>query len=96
MTYYISGRSGDSYIDKSIHHDEECPALQDGDGSTRPISEAAIEQHKGITFCPECEPLGNDVDDAGDDGDETCNVTKADGEVCGRDLPCQYHSYHHD
>lgn len=34
----------------------------------------------------------------GDDGDETatdggtCEVVKGDGEVCGRDLPCQYHS----
>lgn len=26
------------------------------------------------------------------DVDETCNVEKSDGEVCGRDLPCQYHS----
>lgn len=30
------------------------------------------------------------------DGDaayfETCDVVKQDGEVCGRDLPCRYHS----
>jgi hypothetical protein len=25
-------------------------------------------------------------------GGDTCRVEKADGEVCGRDLPCQYHS----
>lgn len=24
--------------------------------------------------------------------DATCDVEKADGEVCGRDLPCAYHS----
>lgn len=23
---------------------------------------------------------------------ETCDVVKADGEVCGRELPCPYHS----
>ena len=23
---------------------------------------------------------------------ETCDVVKSDGEVCGRELPCQYHS----
>jgi len=24
--------------------------------------------------------------------EQTCDVVKHDGEVCGRDLPCQYHS----
>lgn len=24
--------------------------------------------------------------------DETCDVVKSDGERCGRDLPCPYHS----
>lgn len=26
------------------------------------------------------------------DEPETCEVVKSDGELCGRDLPCQYHS----
>jgi len=26
-----------------------------------------------------------------EDGSETCQVVKSDGEVCGRELPCQYH-----
>jgi hypothetical protein len=26
------------------------------------------------------------------DGAETCQVEKSDGEICGRDLPCPYHS----
>ena len=26
------------------------------------------------------------------DGTETCQAIKSDGEVCGRDLPCPYHS----
>lgn len=29
---------------------------------------------------------------AGDDTAETCDTVKADGEVCGRELPCPYHS----
>lgn len=27
-----------------------------------------------------------------DESPGTCDVVKADGEVCGRDLPCPYHS----
>jgi hypothetical protein len=28
----------------------------------------------------------------GDPDTETCDTVKADGEVCGRELPCPYHS----
>lgn len=32
-------------------------------------------------------------DDADSDADsETCDVVKSDGDVCGRTLPCRYHS----
>lgn len=34
--------------------------------------------------------VDGDGADAGDAG--TCQEVKNDGEVCGRDLPCQYHS----
>lgn len=35
-----------------------------------------------------------DVDAAAllDHGAATCDAVKSDGEVCGRELPCQYHS----
>lgn len=35
-----------------------------------------------------------EVDADADSGQETdtCTVVKSDGEVCGRELPCQYHS----
>jgi len=36
------------------------------------------------------EPSALRVD--GDSGGETCDTVKQDGEVCGRDLPCPYHS----
>lgn len=48
---------------------------------------------------PEQEPDDADADEAAEAGDsetedaaETCSAVKQDGEVCGRDLPCQYHS----
>lgn len=35
----------------------------------------------------------DDEDEEGADGEsETCQTVKSDGEVCGRDLPCPYHS----
>jgi hypothetical protein len=39
-----------------------------------------------------CEELGGfeRVDD--EDSTDTCEVMKSDGDVCGRDLPCPYHS----
>ena len=37
--------------------------------------------------------LGVDPDGTGGDEDaETCGTEKGDGEVCGRPLPCAYHS----
>lgn len=36
---------------------------------------------------------GADADPDGSEGEgaDTCEETKNDGEVCGRDRPCQYH-----
>lgn len=34
---------------------------------------------------------GVDADDLRVDETATCDVVKSDGEVCGRELPCQYH-----
>lgn len=38
--------------------------------------------------------VGEETDDGPTGGDEsgTCTEVKTDGEVCGRDLPCPYHS----
>jgi len=40
------------------------------------------------------ERVDDGEDDPSDDGDGagTCEVVKSDGEVCGRELPCAYHS----
>jgi hypothetical protein len=34
----------------------------------------------------------DDTDTQVDDQPDTCDTVKADGEVCGRELPCPYHS----
>lgn len=34
----------------------------------------------------------NEDDSEPEGDDETCQVEKSDGEICGRELPCQYHS----
>jgi len=36
--------------------------------------------------------LGADDADAGGGPADTCDAVKLDGEVCGRDLPCPYHT----
>ena len=41
----------------------------------------AINRDIDLPACPECT-----------DESATCDVVKSDGEVCGRELPCQYHS----
>jgi len=35
---------------------------------------------------------GGDGDSDEDSNAETCQAVKTDGEVCGRELPCAYHS----
>lgn len=39
-----------------------------------------------------CDANGFDVSDVMVDDADTCEVVKTDGEVCGRDKPCPYHS----
>lgn len=34
----------------------------------------------------------SDVEADADSGGETCTTVKSDGEVCGRELPCPYHT----
>lgn len=36
--------------------------------------------------------VDEDADQPAGDEPETCDVVKSDGEVCGRSLPCQYHT----
>lgn len=81
--YYFEGETGGE-VSGPFHSDTDCPELGD---SVRPISESVIDIDER-EFCPECVPLSNDS--GGESG--KCDVVMSNGEVCGRDLPCSYHS----
>jgi len=75
MTYYFEGRSGESFTDKTLHADYGCPKLGE---SVRLLAESSVTAEQ--PRCPECT-----------DTEDTCEVVKADDEVCGRERPCPYH-----
>lgn len=78
MTHWYHGRSGDSFTDATIHADRDCPDL---DAPTMPVT-AGVLDDIDADRCPACDP----------EADDTCDVLKNDGDVCGRSLPCRYHS----
>lgn len=87
MAYYYEGRDKASFVEATIHHAEDCPELG---GPVRPIAEESVKSLEDPDYCPDCSPL--DSDSGSDSAPETCETVKADGEVCGRELPCPYHS----
>jgi hypothetical protein len=75
--YYAILANGESYLGATIHRRRDCP-----DANTRPVGKPSVDSHAAdVTYCPDCTDRGTD----------TCEVVKADGEVCGRDRPCAYH-----
>jgi hypothetical protein len=54
---YFRGRSGESYQDKPVHQDPDCPELWDGDtqGGIRPLADADRIDIDGQR-CPLCFP----------------------------------------
>jgi len=87
--YHYRGSTGDSFMDATIHADEECI-----DGQARPIADSTVEAVEAdLDFCGECVGNGSKSDDGGEpEAESTCEVVMNNGEVCGRDLPCSYHS----
>lgn len=76
---YYAVRETESYADVTLHADRDCP-----DGPVRAVPNSVDGEP-----CHEC------MADAADEDleePETCQVVKADGEICGRTLPCRYHS----
>lgn len=73
---YYAVRYTSDYSDVTLHTDRGCP-----DGPVRAVPNSVDGEP-----CPEC------MADAVDDEPETCQTVKADGEICGRTLPCRYHS----
>lgn len=55
------------------------------DGTVTLPSANAVEQ---LARAYDLSPVDLQLEDDGD----TCEVVKQDGEVCGRELPCPYHS----
>ena len=70
---------------------ETVPVDRSGDTATFTTTDGSAVEAFARAYGVTAEDLV--VDDAGDDGESgTCDVVKSDGEVCGRDLPCPYHS----
>jgi hypothetical protein len=86
MGYYYTGRDGASFTDATIHTDADCCP-----DPTRPIAESSIDADTA-DFCADCATGNTTASDGDDSATDTCDVVKADDEVCGRDLPCPYHS----
>lgn len=84
MPRYRHPRADDGHPPAQIHVSRGHKAAVADDGTFEapaPVAEAIARDH------------GVDVSEmaVGDDT-ETCDVVKQDGDVCGRDLPCPYHS----
>lgn len=56
-----------------------------------PLDRASPPNRYECRECLEQYDLSED-DEGSDDESGTCDVVKSDGEVCGRELPCRYHS----
>lgn len=76
MTHYFSGQSGESFVDKTLHADADCEELSE---PVRPLADSSVSDEQAR--CPTCAGERN-----------TCDTVKADGDVCGRELPCPYHT----
>jgi len=83
VQYWFDGETGGT-VSGPFHKGRDCSEL---DGRGRPVQESVLELDS-VELCPECNPLSIDSD--GDSG--TCTEVMDNGEVCGRDLPCRYHS----
>jgi len=85
--------------------DRDCPlpaAVTCPDGETRTLdSDGTVDVPEDVAValadawagCYDVPPDGLlEHDDSDDEDAGTCEVVKNDDEVCGRDLPCPYHS----
>lgn len=84
--YYYDGGPFDS---ATIHRDKNCSELEDA----HPLADSTVESIDADR-CPECmdAEAQSESESKESEESETCEVVKSDGEVCGRDLPCGYHS----
>lgn len=92
MAYFVALANGRSWLDETIHTAADCAELPEE--GVRPVGEASVENHaEEVEWCVACDPFGDDSAGGSPDSDgDTCQVVKNDGDVCGRELPCGYHS----
>lgn len=74
---------------------------EDEDGRYVGVAEQhadAVADYLGVTLADTSEDEEDedpddeaDAEDADEEEPDTCQVEKADGDVCGRERPCQYH-----
>lgn len=81
--YYFEGETG-GQVSGPFHTERDCPELSE---SVRPIHAELVDLDER-EVCSECVPLQSDSESESG----TCDVVMNSGEVCGRDLPCPYHS----
>lgn len=56
MPYYYCGRSGDSFVDATMHTTDDCLALDD---PVRPVAESSVDAD-ATEWCPDCGLKGDD------------------------------------
>ena len=67
-------------------------AVQLGDEQVVLDSDGCFESEDDRAVERLADAYGTTPEDMRVDDGETCEVVKADGDVCGRELPCPYHS----
>lgn len=51
-----------------------------------------VRKHERVSWIEDSPSRQQDDDSVDDDDVETCDVVMSNGEICGRELPCGYHS----
>jgi len=75
--------SDDGHVDSTVYVNGDAVPVDD-DGTFEVDDEHWLESF--------ADRYGYDVADLRVDYGGTCDTVKSDGDVCGRDLPCPYHS----
>jgi len=63
MTYYLSGRSGASLTENTLHNDDECGHLRNSEGGVRPVADSTVASLDDPDKCGSCCDVSDDGDD---------------------------------
>lgn len=78
----------DGYSDAAVDVNGELVPIENGTFTAPRSWVDGYAEREGVAV----EDVLADGDDDADNEPGTCDTVKSDGEVCGRDLPCPYHS----